>query len=746
MFRLARYLKPFTVSITLAVILLFTQAMADLSLPDYLSRIVNNGLQQGGVEHPVPQAIRQSQMNKVTLFMSEDDAATVLNHYTLIVQESPDYERYLSDYPALANEPVYVLNDAGSSVIETLSPLFAPPLMAVSGIEAAIADPSQAAAMGEGGFDLSELPAGTDVFAMLSALPASMRSSILDSMNQRFDAMGESMIAQAAVGAVKSEYAALGMDTEALQNNYVLNNGVIMLLISLLSGVATIAVGYFSAKVAAGGARNLRRDVFVKVESFSNHEFDHFTVSSLITRSTNDITQLQMLIMILIRMVIYAPILAIGGIIKAVNTDASMWWTIALAVGVLLIFIAVTFTIALPKFQIIQKMVDRLNLVTRENLSGMMVIRAFNTQRFEEQRFDKANRDLTDTNLFVTRVLAMMMPFMMLVMNGVSVLIVWVGAHQVAQSQMQVGSMIAFMQYAMQIVMAFLFLSFMFIILPRASVSAQRIADVLEMETSIQDTKTPKQFHAPFTPTVEFRGVSFRYPGAEEDVLRDLNFVAHPGQTTAFIGSTGSGKSTLINLIPRFYDVTEGVILIDGTDIREVTQHDLREKIGYIPQKGNLFSGTIESNLRYADDNAAEAQLTLAADIAQASQFITEKPEGLATEISQGGTNVSGGQRQRLAIARALVKNAPIYIFDDSFSALDYRTDVALRRALKENTGSSTMLVVAQRISTIKNAEQIIVLDEGRIVGIGTHNTLMEDCETYREIALSQLSIEELAS
>lgn len=746
MFRLARYLKPFTVSITLAVILLFTQAMADLSLPDYLSRIVNNGLQQGGVEHPVPQAIRQSQMNKVTLFMSEDDAATVLNHYTLITQESPDYERYLSEYPALATEPVYVLNDTSSSAIETLSPLFAPPLMAVSGIEAAIADPSQAAAMGEGGFDLSELPAGTDVFAMLAGLPASMRSSILDSMNQRFAAMGDSMIAQAAVGAVKTEYAALGMDTEALQNNYVLNNGVIMLLISLLSGVATIAVGYFSAKVAAGGARNLRRDVFVKVESFSNHEFDHFTVSSLITRSTNDITQLQMLIMILIRMVIYAPILAIGGIIKAVNTDASMWWTIALAVGVLLIFIAVTFTIALPKFQIIQKMVDRLNLVTRENLSGMMVIRAFNTQRFEEQRFDQANRDLTDTNLFVTRVLAMMMPFMMLVMNGVSVLIVWVGAHQVAQSQMQVGSMIAFMQYAMQIVMAFLFLSFMFIILPRASVSAQRIADVLEMETSIQDTKTPKQFHAPFTPTVEFRGVSFRYPGAEEDVLRDLNFVAHPGQTTAFIGSTGSGKSTLINLIPRFYDVTEGVILIDGTDIREVTQHDLREKIGYIPQKGNLFSGTIESNLRYADDNAAEAQLTLAADIAQASQFITEKPEGLATEISQGGTNVSGGQRQRLAIARALVKNAPIYIFDDSFSALDYRTDVALRRALKENTGSSTMLVVAQRISTIKNAEQIIVLDEGRIVGIGTHNTLMEDCETYREIALSQLSIEELAS
>lgn len=747
MIRLARYLKPFTGLILLSVILLFTQAMADLSLPDYLSRIVNNGIQQGGIENAVPQAIRQSELDKAVLFMSDADKATVLGHYTLIDQNSSDYNRYVTDYPVLATEPVYVLNSTSTEDIDVLKPIMAKALLAVTGIEQAIADPSKAAALGgTGNFDLSKLPPGTDVFAMLTKLPASMRTSMLDSVNKRFETMGESMIEQASISAVKTEYAALGLNTETLQNNYVIRIGGMMLLISLLSGVCTIVVGYLSARAAAGMARNLRRDVFTKVESFSNNEFDKFSVSSLITRSTNDVTQLQLLIVILIRMVIYAPILAVGGIIKAVSTDASMWWTIALAVVALLGFIIATFSVALPKFKIIQKLVDRLNLVTRENLSGMMVIRAFNTQGFEEARFDRANRDLTDTSLYVNRVLALMMPFMMLIMNGVTVLIIWVGAHQVAESQMQIGNMIAFMQYAIQIVMAFLFISFMFIILPRASVSADRIADVLEIEPAIQDPKTPKRFPAPFKPTVEFRNVAFRYPGAEEDVLHHISFTAQPGQTTAFIGSTGSGKSTLINLIPRFYDVTGGSILIDGVDIREITQHELREKIGYIPQKGNLFSGTIETNLRYADENASEEELTLAADIAQASNFIDDKPEKLATEISQGGTNVSGGQRQRLSIARALVKHAPIYIFDDSFSALDFKTDVALRKALKENTGDSTMLIVAQRISTIKTADQIVVLDEGRIVGIGTHDELMEDCETYREIALSQLSLEELAS
>ncbi len=746
MIRLARYLKPFSTLIALAVILLFVQAMADLSLPDYMAKIVNNGIQQGGIDSAVPQAIRESEMDKLTLFMSEDDTTRTLAAYTLVNQDSPEYDEEVTHYPALANEPIYVLNTISTDEANAIKPALSKAFLAVTGIEQAMADPEKAAALGEGsGFDLSALPEGTDVFAMLSALPQAMRTAILSQVDARFDAMGESMIEQAAIGAVKTEYAALGLDTTSLQNSYIIQAGLIMLGIALVSGASTVAVGFLSAKAASGMARNLRRDVFQKVESFSNSEFDRFSVSSLITRSTNDVTQLQTLIVMLIRMMIYAPILAVGGIIKAISTDASMWWTIALAVTALVGFIVAIFSLSLPKFKIIQKLVDRMNLVTRENLSGMMVIRAFNTQNFEEQRFDKANRDLTDTNLYVNRVMAAMMPFMMLIMNGVSVLIIWVGAHQVAGGQMQIGNLIAFMQYAIQIVMGFLFMSFMFIILPRASVSADRIADVLEIEPTIQDPKNPKRFPLPFKGTVEFRNVSFRYPGAEEDVLRNINFTAQPGETTAFIGSTGSGKSTLINLIPRFYDVTDGAILIDGTDIREVTQSDLREQIGYVPQKGNLFSGTIDSNLRYADENASAELLTEAASIAQAANFIAEKPTGLATEIAQGGTNVSGGQRQRLSIARALVKKPPVYIFDDSFSALDFKTDVALRKALKENTGNSTMLIVAQRISTIKTAEQIIVLDEGRVVGKGTHNELMEDCETYREIALSQLSMEELA-
>lgn len=747
MIRLARYLKPFAGLILLAVVLLFMQALADLSLPDYMARIVNNGIQQGGVETPVPQAIRKSEMDKVVLFLSADDKDTVLNQYTLVNQDSPNYEKYVKDYPVLATEPVYVLNNsADAATIEALKPAMSKALLAVSGIEQMVADPAKAAAMGQtSGFDFSKLPAGVDVFSVLALLPAQTRANMMDSMNQRLSAMGESMIVQSAVSAVKAEYAALGMDTSALQSGYIFRTGLAMLALSLLSGASTIAVGFLSARAAAGMARNLRRDVFTKVESFSNTEFDKFSVSSLITRSTNDVTQLQMLVIIMIRMVIYAPIMGVGGILKATHTDSSMWWTIALAVVILLGLIFTVFTLALPKFRIIQKLIDRLNLVTRENLAGMMVIRAFNTQAFEEKRFDKANQDLTSTMLFVTRVMVFMMPAMMLIMNGVSLLILWVGAHQVAEAQMQVGDMMAFMQYAMQIVMSFLMLSFMFIILPRASVSADRIADVLDIVPAIQDPKKPKRFDTPFKGRIEFRNVSFRYHDAEEDVLRDISFTAEPGQTTAFIGSTGSGKSTLINLIPRFYDVTGGAILIDGVDIRDVTQRELRDKIGYIPQKGNLFSGTVESNLRYANETASDQELLAAAEIAQASGFITEMPGGLEAEISQGGTNVSGGQRQRLSIARALIKQPPIYIFDDSFSAVDYKTDVALRRALKTNTGDSTVLIVAQRISTIKTAEQIIVLDEGKIVGKGTHNELMEDCETYREIALSQLSMEELA-
>lgn len=746
MLRLARYLKPYILLILLTIALLFVQANADLTLPDYMSKIVNNGIQQGGVENAVPAAIRQSEMNKLVIFMSTDNKALVLGDYTLVDKNSSDYARYVTQYPALANEPVYVLNTIDKAENAKLNPVMGKALLIVSTIQQIMADPAKAAAMGQGlGFDLSQLPPGMDVFSLLSNLPAAQLSQVVAGIDQKFATLGDSMITQMAVGSVKAEYAALGMDTAKLQTNYIVHTGVLMLLVSLLSVTCTVAVGFLSAKTAAGSARDIRKDVFQKVESFSNTEFDKFSTASLITRSTNDVTQIQMVVIMMMRVVFYAPIIGVGGVIRAIGKSANMWWIIAVAVVTLLGLILVVFSIALPKFKIIQSLIDRLNLVTRENLSGMMVIRAFNMQGFEENRFDKANKDLTSNSLFINRVMVIMMPLMMLIMNGVSLLIIWVGAHQVAQSTMQVGDMMAFMQYAMQIVFAFLMLSMMFIILPRASVSGGRIADVLDTEPTIKDPQDPKQFDQPFVGTIEFRNVCFRYPGALEDVLHDISFTSKPGQTTAFLGSTGSGKSTIVNLIPRFHDVTEGAIYVDGTDIRAVTQHDLRDKIGYIPQKGMLFSGTIESNLLYADENASQDTLKEAADISQASEFIFSNPEEMAAEISQGGSNVSGGQKQRLSIARALVKKAPVYIFDDSFSALDFKTDAALRKSLKEKTGSSTVLIVTQRVSTIKNAEQIIVLDEGRIVGKGTHGELMESCEVYRDIALSQLSKEELA-
>ncbi len=746
MLRLARYLKPYILLILLTIALLFVQANADLTLPDYMSKIVNNGIQQGGVENAVPAAIRQSEMNKLVIFMSTDNKALVLGDYTLVDKNSSDYARYVTQYPALANEPVYMLNTIDKAENTKLNPVMGKALLIVSTIQQIMADPTKAAAMGQGlGFDLSQLPPGMDVFSLLSNLPSAQLSQVTATIDQKFATLGDSMITQMAVGSVKAEYAALGMDTAKLQTNYIIHTGVLMLLVSLLSITCTVVVGFLAAKTAAGSARDIRKDVFQKVESFSNTEFDKFSTASLITRSTNDVTQIQMVVIMMMRMVFYAPIIGVGGVIRAIGKSANMWWIIAVAVVTLLGLILVVFSIALPKFKIIQSLIDQLNLVTRENLSGMMVIRAFNMQGFEENRFDKANKDLTSNSLFINRVMVIMMPLMMLIMNGVSLLIIWVGAHQVAQSTMQVGDMMAFMQYAMQIVFAFLMLSMMFIILPRASVSGGRIADVLDTEPTIKDPQDPKQFDQPFVGTIEFRNVCFRYPGALEDVLHDISFISKPGQTTAFLGSTGSGKSTIVNLIPRFHDVTDGAIYVDGTDIRAVTQHDLRDKIGYIPQKGMLFSGTIESNLLYADENASKDTLKEAADISQASEFIFSNPEGMAAEVSQGGSNVSGGQKQRLSIARALVKKAPIYIFDDSFSALDFKTDAALRKSLKEKTGSSTVLIVTQRVSTIKNAEQIIVLDEGRIVGKGTHGELMESCEVYRDIALSQLSKEELA-
>ncbi|MGC9334005.1 MAG: ABC transporter ATP-binding protein [Anaerolineae bacterium] len=745
MLRLIKYLKPYTFLILLAIALLFVQANADLALPDCLSKIVNNGIQQGGVENAVPVAIRRSQMDKLLIFVSAEDQSLVLDSYILVEPSSPEAEQYVEDYPALAEVPVYVLREVDRATIDQLNLILGRAWLVVSGIEQVMADPSKASLMGqEPGFDLSRIPPGVDVFDLLARMPAEQRMQMGATMDERFAALGESMVTQMAVAAVKAEYEALGMDTAQLQRDYILRTGGLMLLISLLGGACMISVGFLAAKTAAGAARDIRERTFTKVESFSGAEFGQFSTASLITRSTNDVTQVQMVLFMIIRMVFYAPIIGIGAVIRAIDKSAEMWWIIAVAVVALVSLVLIVFSISLPKFKIMQSLIDRLNLVMRENLAGMMVIRAFNKQDDEEERFDRANRDLTDTSLFIARVMVTMMPVMMLLMNGLSLGIIWAGAHQVAASNMQVGDMMAFMQYAMQIVFAFLMMSMMFIFLPRAAVSGDRIADVLETEIVITDPKDPRYFKEPLSGEIAFRDVSFRYPDALEDVLHNITFTARPGETTAFIGSTGCGKSTVVNLIPRFHDVTTGAIYLDGVDIRQVRQSDLRDKIGYIPQEGFLFSGTIESNLRYADQDASQESLREAADIAQASEFIFANPEGLQAEIAQGGSNVSGGQRQRLAIARALVKKPPIYIFDDSFSALDFKTDAALRKALKQKTGDATVLIVTQRVATVKNADQIIVLDEGRVVGQGKHHELLEICETYREIAYSQLSREEL--
>ena len=586
-----------------------------------------------------------------------------------------------------------------------------------------------------------------DLIGMVSAMSFEQRMQIADQVIAEYDALGESMLTQAAVQFVKEEYEALQLDTAALQRGYIIRTGGAMLLVSLLAAACTVIVGFLGARIGSGLARDLRKRVFRKVEDFSNAEFDKFSTASLITRTTNDVIQVQMLVIMAIRMVIYAPVMGIGGTIYALQKSVSMSWIVALAVILLLGLMLTIFVAVMPKFKAIQKLIDRLNQVTRENLSGLMVSRAYNTQKFEEQRFDIASQNLMKTQLFVNRVMAAMMPVMMLIMNGVNVLIIWVGAHQIADASMQVGDMMAYMQYAMQVVMSFLALSMMFIMFPRAAVSGDRIAEVLETEISIQDPEHPIPLNS--NPekigVVEFKDVTFRFPGAEEDTLHHISFTAKPGETTAFIGSTGSGKSTLVNLIPRFYDATEGTITVNGVDVRDASQHDLREQIGYVPQKAILFSGTINSNLKYGDAEATEESVQIAAETAQAMEFIESKPDKFDEPISQGGTNVSGGQKQRLSIARALVKQPPIYIFDDSFSALDFKTDAALRKALKKQTGNATVLLVAQRVGTIRHAEQIIVLDEGEIVGKGTHDELMETCEVYQQIAYSQLSKEELA-
>ncbi|MCR8860930.1 MULTISPECIES: ABC transporter ATP-binding protein [Bacillus] len=746
MLKIIKHLKPFVASIIAVICLLSIQAVCDLSLPDYMSNIVNVGIQQKGVENAVPGVIRKSELDKLKLFMNENEKKKVDDNYILLDKNNlsqSELKNDLKDYPQLDKEPLYKLHTEDKNTINELNDIFGKPMLITQGIEKG--GSSAFTAPGDNKAP-AKLPPNTDPFAVIAKLPQDQIDAMKEKADEKFKNMPGSMVTQSAVSFIENEYKKIGINTDKLQSNYILTSGGKMLLLSLVSMAATVIVSLLAAKVAAGLGRDLRKKVFRKVTSFSNAEFDKFSTASLITRSTNDIQQVQTLMVMLLRIVFYAPILGIGGIIKVLTTDLSMGWIIAVAVIAILSLVIGLFSIAIPKFKSIQKLVDKINLITRESLTGMLVIRAFNNQKHEEKKFEKGNQDLTRTNLFVSRLMSFMMPMMMLIMNAVTVLIIWVGSHQVDMGHMQVGDMMAFMQYTMQIIMAFLMISMVSIMVPRASVSAQRIAEVLDTDLSIHDAAEPKTFASDKKGYVEFKNVSFKYPGAEEDVLSNITFTAKPGETTAFIGSTGSGKSTLINLIPRFYDVTSGQILIDGTDIREVSQKELREKIGYVPQKGVLFSGTIESNLKYGKKEATEEELAKAAEIAQAMEFINAKSESFRTEISQGGTNVSGGQKQRLSIARALTKKSEIFIFDDSFSALDFKTDAALRRALNNEIAGSTILLVAQRISTIMNADKIIVLDEGKIVGTGTHEELMENCEVYKQIALSQLSREELSS
>jgi ATP-binding cassette, subfamily B, multidrug efflux pump len=740
MSNIIRYLKPFTWQIILIFLLLFGQAMSDLSLPGYMSDIVNIGIQRNGIETAVPDAVRDSEYKKITLFMNSSEKAEVASSYRRLDRAElsiDEFATYVEKYPLLSASPIYVLNTSDRGTLTDLDSIFRKSISVVYAIENnVIADFSG---------NSFQIPEGVDPFVFFAQFTPVQLDQLNAAISSQISSLPDSALKQSATAYISNEYAVIGVEVSSIQTAYMLRIGLLMLLLTLASIACSIAVGFISARIAAGLGRNLRKKLFEKVESFSNAEFDKFSTASLITRSTNDITQIQLLMVMALRFIFYAPMMAIGGIIKVLGTDRSMLWIIAIAVGVLITLMIIIFTIAIPKFRSMQNLVDRLNLTTREILNGLMVIRAFNTQKHEESKFDKANSELTRVNLFVSRIMVLMMPVIMLIMNGVMLLIIWIGARQVEFGNMQVGDMMAVMQYAMLIIMSFLMISFMFIMIPRASISATRIHEVIQTDLTINDPEKPDNFNPADTGLVEFKDVSFRYPGAEEDVLKNISFTAKPGQTTAFIGSTGSGKSTLVNLIMRFYDVSEGAVLVNGTDVRKVRQHDLREKIGYVPQKAVLFSGTIESNIKYGFAEASGEEITKFATTAQAMDFISTSDRGFTTPVSQGGTNLSGGQKQRLSIARALARKPRIYIFDDSFSALDYRTDAALRKALKEETGNATVLIVTQRIGTILGAEQIIVLDNGMIAGKGAHKELMESSSVYREIALSQLSKEELA-
>ena len=720
MVKLMRYLKKSAGYIVLIMGLLFLQAYCDLSLPDYTSRIINVGIQQGGIEDNVPQKMRTSTMKALSVFMDDDDMKQVEKYY----EEDKD---------------IYVLKDGISKdERENLDHLLEKPMMLYYGMCSG-SDESKAMTENMG------LQEGTDPVQALGAMPEEMKTQILQEMNEKLENMPESIVSQSAVLAVKKEYTELGEDLDKLQMDYIIRSGAQMVLMALVIMLAAVTVTFLSSKVAARMGHDLRGDIYSKVIGFSSNEYHKFSTASLITRSTNDVQQVQLVMTMTFRILLYAPILGIGGVIKVLNTDASMTWILGVAVALILLVILVLFKIAMPKFTKLQTLIDRLNLVTREILTGIPVIRAFSREKFEEDRFETANEELTKTNLFVNRCMTFMMPVMMLIMNGVSVMIIYFGAHAVDNGSMQVGNVMAFIQYAMQIIMSFLLITAMSIMIPRANVAAVRINQVLETEGSIEDPVSPEAPQDSLRGTVEFDHVSFAYPEAGENVLNDISFTAKKGQTVAVIGSTGSGKSTLVNLIPRFYDATQGTVKVDGVDVRKMTQHQLRECLGYVPQKGVLFSGTIDSNIRYGKEDISSEEVQQAAQIAQATEFIDTKPEKYNSPIAQGGTNVSGGQKQRLSIARAIAKKPEIFIFDDSFSALDFKTDSNLRKALKESTKDATTIIVAQRISTILNADQIIVLDEGHMTGIGTHKELMKNCEVYRQIAMSQLSEEELA-
>ena len=732
---LFKYAASYWKAMIAIMLILFVQAYCDLSLPAYTSNIVNVGIQQGGIEDEIPEQIAREEMDKLLLFVSEEDGQKVMDAY------EEDTESYEKD--------AYVLKESVSGdeeQMKELQDILKLPMMMTTGFESGSDMTKEVESQLKSSLPDGTVSEDTTIFDIMKMLPGEQRTAMVEKMGEQMDDLPDTILDQAAVSYCKSVYQDLGMDMEKIQTGYLAKTGGMMIALAFLGMAASVLVGFLASRVGASAGRDLRGRVFHKVVGFSNHEFNQFSTASLITRSTNDIQQIQMLVVMLLRMVLYAPILAIGGVFQVMKTNVSMSWIIGLAVIIIACMVLLLFVVAMPKFKMLQKLVDKLNLVTREILTGLSVIRAFSTEKHEEKRFDDANVELTKTNLFVNRAMTFMMPAMMLVMNGVSVLIVWTGAHGISDGQMQVGDMMAFIQYTMQIIMGFLMLCMISIMLPRAAVAADRVEEVLKSETIICDPERPEVLPEQGEGVLSFDHVSFKYPGADEDVLQDITFTARPGQTTAIIGSTGSGKSTLVNLIPRFYDVTEGKITLDGIDIRDIKQHDLREKLGYVPQKGVLFSGNIASNIMFGNQDGTEEEMKEAAEIAQATEFIETKPEGYESPIAQGGSNVSGGQKQRLSIARAIAKHPQVFIFDDSFSALDYKTDVTLRHALAEKTRESTVLIVAQRISTILHAEQILVLDDGKIVGKGTHAELLKNCEVYREIAESQLSRAELES